>query len=634
MLEDDRVAFTWPGPSLQQRGPTAKESGEELPGTLYTVATVECYVAAITELYEVQVECGDNKHPHPRGPGIKALLQDRKRARDKNDREAYIDRGKKGAEESYSPSQFLEIQDVLLSGAAKFPQDLRTRLDILAGHFYLLRGESRRLLELADLSLVELPSIEGITPCFALVFLLSQGKTNKVARREFMGALRHRDPLLCTMGSLALYLFWRWEISGEEPPSFQNPRKWYRHKVLVGKDKEKELSYPTQLDEVYRTFCRAGISSVKKTHAMRGAGARAAELHGVEDRQISRAGLWDSSSMASSYLTGLPVKYMRSAAGFSDRGGAYFIRRAEIPPPEALQQQCWPWVDGWLERCRQRATQRATWAAGGLDQDDIAAENFLRLLKHLRAVLLQDLAVLQARFPSLPHFAHPLFQSSDWTSFALAVCREEQEELPAHTQIQEVLPEFSAVLQSTGEALLSAQSRTRHDILIALKILSKGGIRLLLPATITGEFQAADQVEAFCDLQTTIPPTTANNPGTPLSTTPASTNPGQEALGPPAYTLYNARTVEDAWREWDVGIMGQKPLRKLEEKWGALLRPTQAQKVAFCRRKVLIDEVNLLVRQGSTIEDAVGQLELQRQGRSLRQLIDGISKARRQRQLN
>jgi hypothetical protein len=130
-----------------------------------------------------------------------------------------------------------------------------------------------------------------------------------------------------------------------------------------------------------------------------------------------------------------------------------------------------------------------------------------------------------------------------------------------------VLAEFSAVLQSTGEALLSTQSRTRHDVLVALKILSKWGIRLVLPATITGEFQAADQVEAFCDLQAAAPtPTMANNPGTPLSTTPASTNPGQEALGPPAYTLYKARTVEDAWREWDVGIIGQKPLRKLEEK--------------------------------------------------------------------
>jgi hypothetical protein len=59
-----------------------------------------------------------------------------------------------------------------------------------------------------------------------------------------------------------------------------------------------------------------------------------------------------------------------------------------------------------------------------------------------------------------------------------------------------------------------------------------------------------------------------------------------------------------------VGIIGQKPLHKLEEKWGALLRLTQAQKVAFCRRKVLIDEVNLLVCQGKTIKDAISQLEL------------------------
>jgi hypothetical protein len=51
-----------------------------------------------------------------------------------------------------------------------------------------------------------------------------------------------------------------------------------------------------------------------------------------------------------------------------------------------------------------------------------------------------------------------------------------------------MLPEFSAVLQSIGEALLSAQSRTCYNVLMALKILSKGGIRLLLLAIITGEF--------------------------------------------------------------------------------------------------------------------------------------------------
>jgi hypothetical protein len=31
---------------------------------------------------------------------------------------------------------------------------------------------------------------------------------------------------------------------------------------------------------------------------------------------------------------------------------------------------------------------------GGLDEDDLAADGFLKLVRHLRVVLLQDLAVL------------------------------------------------------------------------------------------------------------------------------------------------------------------------------------------------------------------------------------------------
>ena len=80
---------------------------------------------------------------------------------------------------------------------------------MLAGHHLVLRGESRRLMELADCSLLEYPPEEGATPCLALVCLLSNGKTNKTGRQEYIGAFRHKDPLLCIMGALAQYLFWR-----------------------------------------------------------------------------------------------------------------------------------------------------------------------------------------------------------------------------------------------------------------------------------------------------------------------------------------------------------------------------------------------------------------------------------------
>jgi hypothetical protein len=53
-------------------------------------------------------------------------------------------------------------------------------------------------MELADLSLLEYPLTEGPTPCHCLVTLLQDGKINKTARKEFIGSLQYKDPLLCT----------------------------------------------------------------------------------------------------------------------------------------------------------------------------------------------------------------------------------------------------------------------------------------------------------------------------------------------------------------------------------------------------------------------------------------------------
>ncbi|KAF5268120.1 hypothetical protein FOXYS1_993, partial [Fusarium oxysporum] len=124
-------------------------------------------------------------------------------------------------------------------------------------------------MELADLSLLDYPSSEGPTPCGCLVTLLRDGKLNKTAKKEFMGALRHKDPLFCTQGALAQLFFWRWHVAGEPSPSFRRRQDWYRIKVLVGRDREQELSYPTQLQETWRIFGAAGLMASKKTHLPR-----------------------------------------------------------------------------------------------------------------------------------------------------------------------------------------------------------------------------------------------------------------------------------------------------------------------------------------------------------------------------
>ena len=85
---------------------------------------------------------------------------------------------------------------------------LRTVVDFLLSHNMLLRGESRRMLEFADLFTIFL-SHEGPTPCWPMIMIMDNRKTNPFRRLKYMGVIRHRDPLLCTMGQTAFYLFYR-----------------------------------------------------------------------------------------------------------------------------------------------------------------------------------------------------------------------------------------------------------------------------------------------------------------------------------------------------------------------------------------------------------------------------------------
>jgi hypothetical protein len=110
----------------------------------------------------------------------------------------------------------------------------------------LLRGESRRQLELADLFTILL-SHEGPTPCWPMIMIMNNGKSNPFGRLEYMGVMRHRDPLLCTMGQMAFYLFYRWNIAQEPPPQFKQRQQWYGLHLLRGGHGDKPISYDNVL---------------------------------------------------------------------------------------------------------------------------------------------------------------------------------------------------------------------------------------------------------------------------------------------------------------------------------------------------------------------------------------------------
>ena len=567
LLADDREGYVPPAALARAAGAPAA-SGE---GSLLTKSTVDAYIAAVIKLWRLQVAHGNGNTENPRGAAVRGFLEQRGRQRSKLDRASYKDRGRDGIQAGYSPDEWRRIQDLLLSGAAYTPQNLRTRVDLLFGHYYLLRGENRRKIELADLSLLDYPPSEGPTLCGCLVSLLQDGKMNKTARKEFMGALRHKDPLFCTQGALAQLFFWRWHVVGEAPPTFRRRQDWYRIKVLVGRDREQELSYPTQLQETWRIFGAAGLVSLKKTHLPRRVGAQDAETHGSSLAQISQAGRWNQSVLCQAYLTHLPRQFMRVVAGFSASAGDYFLARAAHEPPYDLQKQLWPWIEEWEPRFEARACRRP-WAQGGLDEDDLAADGFLKLMRRLRVVLLQDLAVLQPRYPALPFFSYAPFYGPAWDEFALAVRSDAAVGAePPSLLLQRALPELSGVLESSREAVLQNSQRLANRLESKLQGIQASVDALLqgrVPVTFTGYFGAGPA--APCE-----PARTASSPRAGAS---GGVDAGAAGL-PIVVALARAFTVKDVWREWQEGLAGQPAIRELEEKWGSRWRPSNNVRV-------------------------------------------------------
>ena len=635
MLADDRESYI-PPPGTAAATATATASGDGEEGGLFTKGTVDAYIAAVIELWRVQVAHGHNNTENPRGIAVRGLLEQRSRQRScqrsRLDRASFKDRGAMGIQAGYSTAEWLAIQEHLLHGAASTPQNLRTRVDLLFGHYYLLRGENRRKMELADLSLLDYPPIEGPTQCGCLVSLLQDGKTNKTAKKEFMGSLRHKDPLLCTQGALAQLFFWRWHIAGEPPPSFRRRQDWYRIKLLVGHDYQEELSYNTQLQDTWRVFGAVGLATAKKTHLPRRVGAQDAETHGTSLAQISQAGRWNQSVLYQAYLTHLPRQFMRIVAGFSGTPGDYFLPRALYEPPAALQRQLWPWIEEWEPRFEARA-RRCQWAQGGLDDDDLAGDGFLKLMRRLRIVLLQDLAVLQPRFPSLPFFIYAPFHGQEWEGFARTVQASVADIAePPSLLLQRALPELYSLLESTRTTILRSNQQLAAQLAsqIASQLASQEA-KLLntllsskIPVTITSSLGASPGLEPGA-------PGAAPGLGPALEPAPAPALTGQPTGPPIVASLAKVLTVEDVWREWKEGLGGRPAVQELESKWGSHWRPGNTLRVQFCRRKVIWDTILARIASGRSEEEAVAEVERIRAGKSLNRLVDTLRQRRQPR---
>ncbi|KAM4064030.1 centromere DNA-binding protein complex CBF3 subunit [Hirsutella rhossiliensis] len=190
-------------------------------------------------------------------------------------------------------------------------------VDLLFGHYLLTRGGDRRAAEISDLFTFEFAG-EGSTRCMPLIFTTRAGKQNQHGRLETAGARS----------------------------------SWYDIRLIKGNGtgRTAAFSYNSQREWVVKAFAYAGVTSQKKTHVGRSSGARTAELKGISEDQIRRAGRWNQEQMVGCYLNSLPRKFMRTMAGHPPQAGCFEIRRAGVTPPEVLLSMIWPELDRWRGR--------------------------------------------------------------------------------------------------------------------------------------------------------------------------------------------------------------------------------------------------------------------------------------------
>ena len=347
--------------------------------------------------------------------------------------------------------------------------------------------------------------------------------------------------------------------------------------------------------------------------------------------------------MTKAYLTCLPRKFIRAMAGFT-KIGTYYLRRAGVKPPESLRLQIFPDVDGWLARFGERfGPRRANWNQGGVDEDDMAGQGFLRLLDQLRNVILQDAAILQNECPKSPFFIHPLFDTAEWRRFAdLVLEAEREEETPMSLQIQSIVPVVAEAMHTSQQYLAGRINYWGHSLAQSLdgiqgqlSDLMGGKIPLYFGAP-PGAFSAGPLAAAVAPLSAAprlptineIPPATiATYPSVPAALTAPLTAPAD--LCPVANRRFfyqmsaEVQTVPDIWREWTQGVGGGPSIEFLDATFKKPpWKQTQAQKMWHSRRKPLYLMIKARVEAGEQADAVTGELEALR--RRLKKQMNGF----------
>jgi hypothetical protein len=390
------------------------------------------YLCSLLKLWRDQKDMGSNNvlKEDLRSDRVERLLEVVKHRKKNIDKENFEEK----LESDFIP--FLQVERIPLIEQELFNRhcnaplfslgSLRDRFCFLLSTFGILRGESLFKADLSDLCDF-IKANDGLHICHVLVLRIAMGKTNGL-KTLYGRVMRHSNVFHCPIGGLAFYLFARFHILGETI-DFSTNNSWFNVKLLIEsgtRDNTKAVSDQTYAKVMKKICEKLKISTKHFIHFGRGVGALKAELDELDSHYIKNLGNWNPDTQESVYSAKMPMKALRVMAGHSEKKDLFFLPRSGVTPPEDLQKKIFPFIEEALEKT---------------ESNRVTTMEFLRLLKRLRIIILQDSAVLINSGRTHFVFQNEIFKSDGFKVFSselLAYVKSSKD--PSTSSFENVLP--------------------------------------------------------------------------------------------------------------------------------------------------------------------------------------------------
>ncbi|KAI2494194.1 Centromere DNA-binding protein complex CBF3 subunit [Fragilaria crotonensis] len=375
-------------------------------------------------------------------------------------------------------------------------------------------------------------------------------------------------------------------------------KSWFGIKALV--DYRKNELTKAVTDQSYAKAIKAcckdmSISSRHFVHIGRSVGPIIAEIAEVDGDSIANLGNWNVTVREDRYSAKLPLRIMRVMAGHSAEKNVFHLPRSDLKPSEDLQRQIFPFIED----------HEMILASSPVSHPTALA--FLGLLKRLRAIVLQDAAVLLDSGRKHSLFCMEVFTSSAFLEFQTRLLEliHQSRVDPSSLTVRAVLPGICERLDNLRHQSQRDSNTIRDEVKqLASTTASKQDMEHYIS-------QFARHIGAFqCP-----PPNIANDSSQHADPAMISVAPLDLVI---PYKLKSHNTVTGIWNEWfglpstpgmQVSMAGMYALEQaFKAKWRTHFLPAESKQ--FSRMKYIVHSVsNAIEATGKSTDEILTEYD-------------------------